>query len=331
MRRKWLLILLVTLLSITLATGCGGGQKETPKEEPKQEAPKYPEKPITYVIPFDAGGQSDVEARRQQPHLEKILGQKILIEYKPGAGGAIGWTELTRAKPDGYTMTGINLPHIILQPAQRSDAGYKTEDIIPVAIFQATPIGLAVLKDSPFQTLEDFIAYAKENPGKITVAGSGTLSGHDIARMQLEKFAGIKVEYIPYTGAAPQLQAFLGGHNMAILANSNDLVQHKDKIRVLAFGSTERYEVFPDAPTFIEKGFDMTPSIDRGIAVPPGTSAEIIKVLEDAFMQIAKDPEIQKQMVEQGFVPKAMGHEESKAYIEKTKKQYLDILAEVKS
>ncbi|MGI6226876.1 MAG: tripartite tricarboxylate transporter substrate binding protein [Peptococcales bacterium] len=330
MRRKWFLVLMVAFLSVSLLAGCGGTQKQdAQKEEPEKEEPKYPEKSITYVIPFDAGGQSDVEARRQQPHLERILGQKILIEYKPGAGGAIGWTELTRAKPDGYTMTGINLPHIILQPAQRSDAGFKTEDIIPVAIFQATPIGLAVLNDSPIQTLEDFIAYAKENPGKITVAGSGTLSGHDIARMQLEKFADIKVEYIPYTGAAPQLQAFLGGHNMAILANSNDLVQHKDKIRVLAFGSTNRYEVFPDAPTFIEKGFDMTPSIDRGVAVPPGTPVEIIQVLESAFMEISNDPEITKQMIEQGFVPKAMGHKESLDYIEKTKTQYLEILKEV--
>jgi tripartite-type tricarboxylate transporter receptor subunit TctC len=330
MKRKWLLIFLVTLLSITLAVGCGGTKNETPSQEPQEkEGPSYPEKPITYVIPFDAGGQSDVEARRQQPHLEEILGQKILIEYKPGAGGAIGWTELTRAKPDGYTMTGINLPHIILQPAQRSDAGFKTEDIIPVAIFQATPIGLAVLNDSPFQTIEDFIAYAKENPGKITIAGSGTLSGHDIAHLQLEKFADIELEYIPYTGSAPQVQAFLGGHNMAILANSNDLVAHKDKIRVLAFGASERYEVFPDAPTFIEKGYDMLPSIDRGVAVPPGTPAEIIQVLENAFLKISNDPEIQKQMVEQGFVPKAMGHAESLEYIKKLTAQYLEILAEV--
>ncbi|MFZ5942609.1 MAG: tripartite tricarboxylate transporter substrate binding protein [Bacillota bacterium] len=330
MRKKWFVILIVLILATSLIAGCGGAKKEEAKEDPKKEEPKYPTNSITYVIPFDAGGQSDIEARRQQPHLEKILGQKVLIEYKPGAGGALGWTELTRAKPDGYYMTGINIPHIILQPAQRSDAGYKTEDINPVALFQATPVGLAVLKDSPFQTIDDFIAYAKENPGKITVAGSGTLSGHDIARLQLEKYADIKLEYIPYTGAAPSLQAFLGGHNMAILANSNDLVQHKDKIRVLAFGSAERYKVFPDSPTFMEKGFDMLPSIDRGVGVPPGTPAEVIKTLEDAFMQIANDPEIQKQMVEQGFVPLAMGHEESKAYIEKTKQQYLEILAAVK-
>jgi len=329
MKRKWLLVLLVTFLSITLLAGCGGQSKEQASQESEQAEFTYPEKPITYLIPFDPGGQSDVEARRQQPYLEDILGQSILIEYRPGAGGAVGWTELARQKPDGYFIAGFNIPHIILQPAQRDDAGYKTEDIVPVAIFQSTPIGLAVLKDSPFETLEDFIAYAKENPGKITIAGSGTLSGHDIARMQLEKFADIKVEYIPYTGAAPQLQAFLGGHNMAILGNSNDLYQHKDKIRVLAFGSPERSELFPDAPTFIEKGFDMVPSIDRGVAVPPGTPMEIIKVLEDAFLQICNNPEIQEQMIQQGFVPRAMGHEESLEYIQTTQKQFLEILEEV--
>lgn len=333
MKRKWFVILMVVLLSISLLSGCGGTQKEepqkeTPKEPAKEEA-KYPTKPITYVIPFNAGGQSDIEARRQQPLLEKILGQKILIEYKPGAGGALGWSELVKAKPDGYYMTGMNIPHIILQPASRDNAGYKTEEINPVAIFQATPIGLAVLKDSQFQTLEDFIAYAKENPGAITVGGSGTLSGHDIARMQLEKLAGIQLEYIPATGAAPSIQDFLGQHTMAVLANSNDLVQHLDKIRILAFGSDEPFEALPGVPTFKELGYDMTPSIDRGVAVPPGTPEDVVKVLEAAFLEIANNDAIKSQMQEQGFVPKALGAEESKAYIEKKTKEYLEILQEV--
>jgi len=326
MRRKWFVVLMVVLLSVSLVAGCGGVKKE----EAKKEEPKYPTKPITYVVPFNAGGQSDLEARRQQPLLEEILGQKVLVESKPGAGGALGWSELVKAKPDGYYLTGMNIPHIILQPACRDNAGYKTEDINPIAIFQATPIGLAVLNDSPLKTLEDFIAYAKENPGKITISGSGTYSGHDIARMQLEKLADIKVEYVPFTGAAPSVQGFLGGHTMAIMANSNNLVQHKDKIRILGIGSEERFEALPDVPTFKEQGYNMTPSIDRGIAAPPGTPEDIMKTLETAFLEIANKDDIKKQMVEQGFVPRAMGIDASKAYIEKKTKEYLDILADVK-
>ena len=328
MRKRWFLVLVAMLLSVALVAGCGGSQPNQQQPAPKEE-PTFPTKPITYVIPFDPGGQSDVEARRQQPLLEKVLGQRVLVEYKPGAGGAIGWAELVRAKNDGYYMTGINIPHIILQPASRSDAGYKTEDINIVSIFQSTPIGLAVLNESPFQTLDDFINYAKENPGRITIAGSGTLSGHDIAKMQLEKLAGIEVEYIPFTGAAPQLQAFLGGHTMAILANSNDLVQHSDKLRVLAFGSDERFDMLPDAPTFVELGFDMLPSIDRGIGVPPGTPEDVMKVLEAAFLDISNNEAIQDQMKQQGFVPRAMGIEASKQYMERITKDYLEILAQV--
>lgn len=108
----------------------------------------YPTKSITYLITFNPGGQSDREARRQQPYLEKILGVKIVVDYKVGGGGALGWSELVRGKPDGYLMAGINIPHIILQPLQQK-TGYTTEQIVPISLFQRTPLGLAVLKKSP--------------------------------------------------------------------------------------------------------------------------------------------------------------------------------------
>ena len=115
-----------------------------------QEKP-YPTKSITYLVTFDPGGQSDREARRQQPLLEKILGQKVIVDYKVGGGGALGWSELVRSQPDGYLMAGINIPHIILQPMQQA-TGYKTDQIVPVALFQRTPLALAVLKTSPYTT-----------------------------------------------------------------------------------------------------------------------------------------------------------------------------------
>ena len=168
-------------------------------------ATDYPNKPITYLIPFDPGGQSDLEARRQQPLLEKALGVPVLITYKPGGGGSVGWAELANSKPDGYTIAGNNIPHIILQPLQRKNAGYRLEDLEPVALFQATPIGLAVLKTSPIKTLKDFVAYAQANPGAITIAGSGTYTGHHLGYLQFQKLAGIKVTYIPLPG--PRLRS----------------------------------------------------------------------------------------------------------------------------
>lgn len=275
----------------------------------------FPEKTITYQIPFGPGGQSDLEARRQQPLLEKALGVKVVVQYKPGGGGSLGWTHMIKQKPNGYFISGINIPHIVLQPLARGNAGYKTEQLKPIAIFQATPIGLAVLKDSPINTLEDFIAAAKKTPGAVTCGGSGTWSGHHIAHLQFGKMAGVGITYIPSKGAAKSIAAFLGGHVKAVWANSNDLVQHADKIKVLAFGTKEPFANMPNVPTFESKGYKLYASIDRGAGAPPGTPDDVIKVLEKAFLGIANNPDVKKQMKKDGFVPVAMGAEETKKYI----------------
>jgi tripartite-type tricarboxylate transporter receptor subunit TctC len=289
----------------------------------------YPTKSVTYLVTFDPGGQSDREARRQQPILEKILGQKVIVDYKVGGGGAIGWTELVRSQPDGYLMAGINIPHIILQPMQQA-TGYKTDQIVPVALFQRTPLALAVLKTSPYKTLKEFMDAAKAKPGDISIGGSGTFSGHHVATLRLQKMAGTKFNYVPFTGAAPQITAFLGGHVNAIFGNSDDLVKHADSIRVLAVAADSRFFGFPETPTFKEGGFELVESIDRGIGLPPKTPEAVVKKLEAAFMQIAKDPAIQEQMKKEGFVPLAIGSAESKAYIEKMTAIYKDIVQDIK-
>lgn len=291
---------------------------------------EYPEDTITYQIPFGPGGQSDLEARRQQPLLEKKLGVDVVIQYKPGGGGSIGWANLVNKKPNGYFISGINIPHIVLQPLARGDAGYETEQIEPIALFQATPIGLAVLKESEFKSLEDLIAYAKKNPGAVIVGGSGTWSGHHIAHLQFGKMADIEMTYIPSKGAAKSIAAFLGGHVKAVWANSNDLVQHADKIRVLAFGTKEPFPNMPDAPTFESKGYKLYASIDRGAGAPPGTPDDVIEVLEKAFLDIANDPKVIEQMRRDGFVPLSMGAEESAAYIKEKVKEWAPVVKEFK-
>jgi tripartite-type tricarboxylate transporter receptor subunit TctC len=291
---------------------------------------EYPDKPITYQIPFGPGGQSDLEARRQQPLLESALGVKVIVQYKPGGGGSIGWANLISQKPDGYFISGINIPHIVLQPLARGNAGYQTDQLKPIALFQATPIGLAVLKDSPFKDLKDLVAYAKENPEAIVCGGSGTWSGHHIAHLQFSKMAGIKMTYIPSKGAAKSVAAFLGGHVKAIWGNSNDLVQHADKIRVLGFGTREPFPNMPEVPTFESQGYKLYASIDRGAGAPPETPDQVIQVLEKAFLDIANDPKIKEQMKKDGFVPIAMGAAESTAYIAEKKQEWAPVVKEFK-
>ncbi len=294
------------------------------------QSQSYPTRQLTYLIPFDPGGQSDVEARRQQSHLSRILGQQVIIDYKVGGGGALGWRELAKSKPDGYLFAGFNIPHTILQPLQQ-DVGYKTEQLVPVAIFQKTPVGLAVPANSPYSTLKDFIEAAKKDPGKLTVGGSSFFSGPHFATMLFDKLAGTKLSYVPFTGAAPQITALLGGHTDAGMTFSNDLVRFKDKLRILALATDERMSELPDVPTFKELGFNLVEAVDRGVIVPPKTPEEVIKKLEKAFLEISANPEIKAEMIKQGFVPVSMGAAESKAYLDKLTAHYKALFKEVEA
>ncbi|MFA5026400.1 MAG: tripartite tricarboxylate transporter substrate-binding protein, partial [Candidatus Methylomirabilota bacterium] len=136
----------------------------------------FPSKRITYNICFNPGGESDITARFQEGPLKKILGVDIAINYKIGGGGALCWADLVKTRPDGYTIAGHNLPHTALQPLEMGNAGYKTLDLKSIYYFESTPNLLLVRNDSPYKTLKDFVAGAKQKPGTFTVGGSGTSS-----------------------------------------------------------------------------------------------------------------------------------------------------------
>lgn len=289
----------------------------------------YPTRNVSYVIPFDPGGQSDVMAVYQKPYLEELLGVNVVIQHQPGAGGAVAWSNLVKARPDGYTMTGNNIPHIIIQPLVRENAGYATEQLKPVFLFQTTPIGLAVAADSPYDTLEELVAFARANPGAVTVSGSGTHTGHHLATLQLQQITGAELTYIPSTGAAPSVANFLGGHTEALMANSTDLLQHADSMKILAMGTEERFSAMPEVPTFIEQGIEMTAGIDRGVAVPPETPDDVVATLEAAFSAISTNPEFVSEMEALGFVIHDIGAAEFGEYIDRKTAEITSVLREL--
>lgn len=286
----------------------------------------YPERPITYVIAFNPGGESDITARAQQPHLEKILGTQVIITYKIGGGGAVGWSEIVRTKPDGYTICGHNIPHIILQPLQRKDTGYKTSDINTVCWFEATPNMLVVPVDSKFKTLDDFVKYAKEHPGKITLGGSGSYSANHLGTVEFNEAAGIDTVYIPFTGSGDAVPAFLGGHVTGLMTYTTMAANYKDQMRPLAVATEERLSLFPDVPTFKELGYDFVEGAYRGICVPPKTPDEIVNKLADAFKQVNETPEYKEMMESMGFQMVFYGPEESKKFVEERTEYYKRIL-----
>lgn len=290
---------------------------------------QFPQKPLNYIIPFNPGGESDIFARAQQPLLEKILGQKVMVSYKIGGGGAVGWAELVRTKPDGYNFMGYNLPHIILQPLTLTNAGYKTNEIIPVYTFMSTPDVLAVNAASPFKTLDDFIKYAKANPGAVIVGGSASASANEIGLVLLNKLAGIKTTYIPFTGSGDAIPALLGGHVSALMTYTTMGNQYEGQIRILAVASEKRVSSLPNIPTFKELGYNLVEGAYRGVAVPPNTPESVINVLAQAFDKINHDPEFAKKMEANGFKLEFYGPKESAQLIADKIKVYTPLASEL--
>ena len=291
-------------------------------------AADFPKGPITYIIPFNAGGQSDVEARLQQPYLEKILGVPIVVNYMPGAGGGLAWTKFAQAKPDGYSVCGINIPHIILQPLSQKDVAFQTEELKPLCIFESTPIGLAVKKESKINSVKEFIEFARANPNKITVGMSGKFSGHHMASLLFMKMTDIKLTLVTFTGAAPQVTALLGGHVEAIWGNSSDLVSQASQMKILAIGTEKRMSVLPNIPTFQELGYKFYPRIDRGVAVPKNTPADITAKLEKAFLDTVNKEEYQAKITSTKFVPLILNDKQTIKYIQTKTKVIKKLLAE---
>lgn len=276
---------------------------------------------LTYIIPFQAGGESDVTARLQEPALKALSGKDIVIQYVPGAGGAKAWASLNKQKADGSVITGTNLPHIFLQPMEK-DVGYKTADLVHVAIFQLTPDAIIVPADSPFKTLGDLIAAAKKTPGAITLSGSGTNTGPHLSATTFNKLAGIKTAYIPFAGTAPSVVAMLGKQVHAAMTFTTVAAQQGDKVRVLAVALEKRSENLPDVPTFKELGFDMVSGVYRGIAVPKATPEDKRKELSALFAKINHDPDYRKKMLNGGFEIVDIDYEHAAAFLAQKEKEY---------
>ncbi len=289
----------------------------------------FPSKRITYNICFNPGGESDITARFQEQPLKKILGQDIAINYKIGGGGALCWSELVQTKPDGYTIAGHNLPHIALQPLEMGNAGYKTLDLKNIYFFESTPNLLLVRNDSPYKTLKEFVEAAKKSPGAFTVGGSGSSSANDLGTTMLNKAAGIQLTYVPFGGTGSAVPALLGGHVSALMSYSTMGIQYAGKFRALAIASETRMDVLPDVPTFKELGYDVVEGAYRGVAAPPGTPDDIVKVLADAFEKVHKDLEVKKKMDQNGFKTEFLGPEASLALVKKKMVEYEEIMKQL--
>jgi tripartite-type tricarboxylate transporter receptor subunit TctC len=284
----------------------------------------YPEKPVRYIIPFAPGGESDIAARFQQAVWKKKYGQELIVESKPGAGGALAWSQLNTFPGDGYTVMGTNLPHIVLQPLE-GNVQYKTDDITTVHFFQYTPDGIVVRNESPFKTYKDFIAAAKANPGKLNMAGSGTNSANHAANERLNHSAGVKTTYVAFKGTGDLISSLLGGHVDGAMSYSSLALAQKGKVRLLAVATPQRLPYFPDVPTFREMGIDWIDGAYRGVGVPKSTPEDLRKRISDMISEINKDADFRRQMTEQGMELVDITYDKMPAFVEERKKGYLQV------
>jgi tripartite-type tricarboxylate transporter receptor subunit TctC len=284
----------------------------------------YPEKTVNYIIPFGPGGESDVSARLQEPVFKQITGQTMAIQYKPGAGGAAGWSQLNGMTPDGYTVMGTNLPHIVLQPLQK-DVGYQTDDLVTLYWFHYTPDALMVTADSPMKTLKDFVAAAKAAPGATTLSGSGTNSANHLAQQRFDKLAGIKTTYVPFGGTGPSNTALLGKQVSGSWGYSTVQMSLGAQVRCLGVAMEARHPALPDCPTFKEQGYDLVGGAYRGVAVPKSTPADVQAKMAGILAKINADPGFIQKMEAGGFAMLNVGPDKMGAFMADMKARYGDL------
>lgn len=287
------------------------------------DAQAYPQKPVQYVIPFAPGGESDVAARLQAQVFKARYGQDMIVVNKAGAGGALAWSQMNAMPGDGYTLVGVNLPHIVLQPLEPG-APFKTEDITPVYFFHYTPDAIVVAADSPFRTFADLVRVAREKPETVSLAGSGTNSANHVAQVRLDREMKIRTTYVPFKGTGDLVASVLGGHVSAAMSYSTLAIQQKEKMRMLAVATEKRLPQFPDVPTFRELGIDWVDGAYRGVGVPKSTPPAVRKQVSDMMDAINKDPELRKRMLEGGFEVTDIPLDRIPAFMSERSREYLN-------
>lgn len=267
----------------------------------------YPEKPIKIIIGFPAGGPLDAHIRLLVDRLQSSLGQIVIVDYKAGAGGAVGAQFVAQSTPDGYTVLLANTGTMVINPAIYSKPPYDTlKDFQPVARTAQQPLALIVNKDVQANTLKDFIAYAKANPGKLNYgsAGNGGIS-HLVPEM-LKSETGIFMVHIPFKGSAPAFTDLIAGHIQFMAESVPQAANYakQGKVKALAVTSAKRNPALPNVPTVIETGVSNLEVVGfYGILAPKGTPPEAVNKLSQAFKEVLDSPEVQKKMIDQGADP----------------------------
>jgi tripartite-type tricarboxylate transporter receptor subunit TctC len=266
----------------------------------------FPNKPIRLIIAFPAGGPTDITMRQLADNAGKILGQPVVVENKPGAGGSLPAQQLQTSAPDGYTVAQIPLGVFRLPYTTRINWD-PVKDISYVINVTGYAFGIVVPTDSPIKTWTHFVAWAKANPGKLTYGSTGTLTSPHLTTELIAQQLGLQLQHIPYKGSSELAQAIVGGHIMAAADSTGfaPLVE-AGKLRVLNTWGEKRLAKFPDAPTLKELGLNIVQNSPFGIGAPKDTPPAVVKRLHDAFKKAMEDPSYVQALARYDMLPMYM-------------------------
>lgn len=265
----------------------------------------FPTKQIRLLVPYTAGGPTDIAARSLAAFMEEELGQTFIVENVPGASGATAYQELINSDPDGHTLSMTALPTAVLNYLL-NEVGYTREDFAPIGVATQVPSAILVPGDSPYEDLESLFEAARDEPGSITVATPGATNTHAAETMRITDLYDVPLTVVPFEGGSEVKTALLGGIVTAGFTNmSQDILPSLEsgEIRALAVGTEERLD-YVDAPTFVELDYpELTQSTTTfGVIAPAGTPEEALQKLEDAMRSASEDPEVVKGL-DENYVP----------------------------
>jgi tripartite-type tricarboxylate transporter receptor subunit TctC len=281
----------------------------------------YPDHPITLIVPYAPGGGNDVMARAVADPMSKMLGQPVVIENRAGAGGSVGTRQVAKAAPDGYTLGLGGTGTLAIDPTLYPNVGYDPRrDFSPVGLIATSPLIVLVNHSVPAHNVQELIALAKAQPGKLNYASAGVGSGIHLGTVLFAETAGIDITHIPYKGSGPALTDLLGGHVQIYFSSLPPAVGlvKEGKLRALGVTGLQRSSSFPDLPTVAEQalpGFEAV--LHYGIVAPAGTPRPIVDKLNAALRAALDDPKVRGHIATEGAEPLPTSPEEYAADIDR--------------
>lgn len=280
----------------------------------------YPDRPITMIVGWAAGGSADAVARLIAAQMSSVLGQPVVVDNRAGAGGNIGSEVAAKAKPDGYTVMLSTIASHGFNSALYASLNYRPmEDFSPIGMINTSPGTLLVPTDSPYKTVSDLLEAAKKDPGKLNYGSGGVGSSQHLAGAMFKKVTGADITHIPFKGVAPAMTDLMAGRVDMIITTEPIPFIRSGKLRALAVAARERHPVLPDVPTFDQAGVKGFYTDNwYGLVAPANTPRPILEKLNTALVKALANPEVQRQFLEQGAFPaKPMTIDEYWAFVKK--------------